>query len=164
MTLRKAVMLDSPQRATRKAVGDMPTHSVGNPRRTITAQQVADETAARLRTAAQRGNPNPRIGSADTTPMSSTEVLNFVGSRKPITLESLAYPAIEGQRRGTPASGGEALLGEKAAKASRIAKVALDPHALPADRAEAAKWCRAYIKSVEKIEAIKAAGRVLAGS
>lgn len=157
-TLRKAVMLDAHEHtAINRARA-----TLGKAKPSPSAQSVADETAARLRTAAQRGNPNPGITYAGQR-LPGSEIVNFVGSRREITLESLAYPALAGQRRGTPASGPQDLLDEKmAAKAARIARRALDPHASPADRQEAAKWCRDYIAKVNKVAAIKAAGRVLA--
>ena len=186
-TLRKAVMLDSPRRSrtsktptlaqtAQQIVDETAPHvdrwrdsSPRTPRRAASprssahsAQEIADQTAERLRTAAERGNPTPTVRQGG-APMSGSEMVNIFGSRREITLESLAYPALTGQRRGAPASGTEPVLGEKmAAKASRIAKVALDPHASPADRMDASAWCRRYIGKVLHVEAITAAGRALA--
>ena len=154
-TVRKAVMLDDNERvAINRARA-----ALGKAKPAPSAQSIADETAARLRTAAQRGDPSARVRN-----MPAGDLHQFIGERREITLESLAYPALTGQRRGTPASGPQDLLDEKAAKASRIARGALDPHASPADRQEAAKWCHDYITGLNRVASIRAAGVFLARS
>ena len=143
-TIRKAVMLDSPRRAV--------TKSIPTPRRAITAQEIADETAARLRTAAER---NRRLGPVREDQPSLSQ---FTGDRVRVDPEFMGR---RGRRQGLDTYSGDARLDEKAA---RISKVARDPHASPADRMDANAWFRKFNENNRKVAAITAAGRFLAGA